>query len=133
MSIEVDIISEVRARLIAAGLPRVYDMTAPQNQAMPYVTLGNLTLPSADSDTTKEFDATLTIHAWSDGAVRDRAEAANMQQIIYDTLHRSEMREVGVFAITQEFQEILIDPDQITRHGVQRFRLNINTDVITAP
>lgn len=131
MSTETDIIIEVRSRLIAAGLPRVYDMTAPQNQAMPYVVLGGLVLPSADSDNTKEFDATLTIHTWSDGATRDRSEVANMQQVVYDTLHRSEMRPQGVYAITQEFQEILIDPDQITRHGVQRFRFNINTDVIT--
>ena len=124
MNQDLAVLQAVRNALIADGLT-VYDGTAPQGESMPYVTIGRIVCNTNDTDNTTGFNATMTIHAWSDK--RGRLEASTMQKTIYDALHRQDYMSLPfgyeMIGIDQEFSEVMVDPDGITRHGVQQFNV----------
>lgn len=110
-------------------LPAIYDQV-PQvddpasNTDFPYIVLGEWTMVENDTDTDTGFDATLTIHTWS--RQRGYQECQNVMLQVYNALHRYTGLTVtgyGVSGIHQEFSDLMRDPDGITRHGVQRFRI----------
>lgn len=104
------------------GMPPVYD-DVPEDSAFPYVVIGDDTSIEFDDDCGSGADSTLTIHAWS--TYKGRAEAKQILDLIYRTLHRSNLVIAGNVTITihAEYQATLLDPDGLTRHGVIRFRL----------
>jgi len=97
----------------------------PDNQPKPYVVIGDDTLIEWDTDGQTGFDTTITLHVWSD--YQGKAEVKTIQGQIYDLLHRAELSVIGYNLIncTFEFADSFLDPNGITRHGVQRFRLNL--------
>lgn len=108
---------------LSIGGLTVYDGTAPQDAPMPYVVVGEIMANNADTDNTLGFSASVDIHVWSE--YRGRLEAANMQEQIYDALHRKDGLAFSFdyhnIGITQDFAHIMVDSDNITRHGVQQF------------
>lgn len=100
----------------------VYD-EVPQDAVKPYVVVGDDTFNEWGTGSTNGFDTTITIHSWS--AYEGRKEVKELQENIYLSLHRKNLSIVGynVVDIFQEFSETILDPDGITRHGVQRFRV----------
>lgn len=96
------------------------------NALFPYVVIGDDDLSAWDTDTSQGFDGDLTIHVWS--RQKGRAETKALQQQIYDALHRFDLSVSGADTITldQSLATTMMDPDGITRHGVQRFRLLID-------
>lgn len=127
MSAELAALANVRLRLAAELSVPVYDLRAPQGQAMPYVVLSNSTEQAADTDNTRGFDLELDIHAWDDSTPYTRTTVANIQWDIYEALHRFDTLDIGevyrVIGIDQTLKTIALDPDGITRHGVQSFRI----------
>jgi hypothetical protein len=95
----------------------------------PYVTIGDDTALDWDTDTSVGKEATLTIHSWS--RHRGRSEVKQIQGLIYDALHVSQLNVVGYNTVLcfSEYSESLVDPDGLTRHGVQRFRLIIDKEL----
>lgn len=104
------------------GTYPVFD-DVPQDQPAPYITIGDDSVDEFDTDTTRGFDAEIVIHCWSE--YQGRQEVKQMQTAVYRALHRQTLASGALeFAgVTQEFSETLLDPDGVTRHGVQRFRI----------
>ena len=94
----------------------------------PYVVLFEAGLDGDDNDCFLGFDGTLNIHSWTDQ--RDMAVVGNIQKAIYDVLHHAELAMTGyeLVELHQEFSTILRDPDGITLHGVQRYRIILQTN-----
>jgi hypothetical protein len=95
----------------------------------PFVTIGDDTAIDWDTDTSVGKEATLTIHSWS--RYRGRSEVKQIQGAIYEALHLSNLSVVGYTTVLclSEFSESLVDPDGLTRHGVQRFRVILDKEL----
>jgi hypothetical protein len=103
------------------GMPAVYD-DVPVNAPAPYVVVGEDTHIPFDTDDSLGAESTLTIHVWS--RYRGKKEAKDIQALVYAALTRQSLPVEGHDLITIEFEysEVLLDPDGLTRHGVQRLR-----------
>jgi hypothetical protein len=96
----------------------------PQNfNAYPYVVVYDIDLDSDNNDSTLAFDGVINIHTWSDK--RDISVIGDIMKEVYNSLNRAEFIIDGycLIDITQENEIVLRDPDGITLHGVQRFRI----------
>lgn len=103
------------------GIDRVYD-DVPKNANFPYVVIGEDTHVPFDTDDSTGCEATITIHVWS--RYRGKKEAKQIQGLIYEALNREPLilEDHSLVTIEFEYSDVLLDPDGITRHGVQRFR-----------
>lgn len=116
---------------LSAGLAvSVYDDVPQPNDGgnpsnFPYVTIGEDVMAFDDTDTINAVDASITIHVWS--RYSGRAEVKQLQNEIYDLLHRAELVAAGFnfVTITQESATTMLDADGLTRHGVQTFKILI--------
>lgn len=110
-----------------AASPAVFTHVPQDLAAYPYVVLFEAGLDGDDNDCYLGFDGTLNIHSWSDQ--RDMAIIGDIQKAIYDVLHHAELSMTGyeLIELHQEFSTILRDPDGITLHGVQRYRIILKT------
>lgn len=116
-----------------ATKPAIYDnvpeaVDAGSDSVFPYVTIGDDTFLEWDTDNSQGKEGTLTIHSWS--RYRGRKEVKEIQGAIYDALHLSNLNITGYYSVLMlsEYSETLVDPDGLTRHGVQRFRLIIEKE-----
>jgi len=102
----------------------IYD-DVPQDASAPYVTIGDATFADFSADNKTGFDCTQTIHVRSD--YKGTKEAKIIQGAIYDALNRVELAVTGytVLGPDIEFSNVLNDPNGVTRHGVQRFRIRL--------
>lgn len=103
------------------SMPPVYD-DVPGDAAFPYVVVGEDTHIPFDTDDSLGSESTLTLHVWS--RYCGKKECKEIMALIYDALTRQALVLEAHYLITIEFEysEVLLDPDGITRHGVQRFR-----------
>lgn len=111
-------------------MPTVYD-DVPVDAPFPYVVIGEDTHIPFDTDDSLGSESTLTLHVWS--RYRGKKEAKEIQALIYDALTRQPLALDAHELITIEFEysEVVLDPDGITRHGVQRFRALIEQATAT--
>ena len=111
-----------------AATPAVFTHVPQDLSTYPYVVLFEAGLDGDDNDCFLGFDGTLNIHSWTDQ--RDMAVIGNIQKAIYDVLHHAELTMTGyqLIELHQEFSTILRDPDGITLHGVQRYRIILQTN-----
>jgi hypothetical protein len=114
------------ASAIYDNVPEAVD--SGNDSVFPYVTIGDDTAIDWDTDNSQGKEATLTIHSWS--RYRGRKEVKQIQGAIYDSLHLSNLIITGYHSvlIVSEYSETLMDPDGLTRHGVQRFRLIVEKE-----
>lgn len=100
----------------------IYD-NVPQGAEPPYIVLGEAINAMDDTDGYNGFNILYPIHVWSE--YRGKAETLAIQSLIYKALHRGKFSLSGYtcIAVTQESSQVLNDPDGITRHGVQQFRI----------
>lgn len=101
----------------------VYDHV-PQGSAYPYVNIGEDTALQWDTDESTGSESTLTVHTWS--RQYGRRETKELMQDIYAALHRYELPIPGAVTCEWEFTESFTDPDNVTRHGVMRFRVIVD-------
>lgn len=128
MSHELPIQKAIYALLSGSSdLPEIYD-NVPQKDGRitatwPFVVIGEDTSIAWDTDDSVGAEATITIHSWT--RYGGRAAAKPVMSTIYDLLHRAELEIEGYSAVTIDFEysEVLEDTDQVTFHGVQRFRI----------
>lgn len=111
---------------LAALVTGVYD-NVPQGTAFPYVSIGQDVHNEWDTDTTQGSDCSITIHVWS--RKRGRKEVKAIQAAIYDVLHRADLTQSGykIDNLMWENSQSFMDADGKTRHGVQTFRMQIET------
>ncbi len=117
----------VRAALVAdatlngliAG--RVYDHV-PQDSPFPYVVVGDATARDFDTKTEDGLELTFTVHTWS--RYRGLSETKQVMAAVLDALDGQGLTVTGhrLTLLRFEFSATLMDPDGVTRHGVQRFR-----------
>ena len=107
-----------------AGAPSVFTHV-PQDlgESYPWVSIFGVESNQFDNDVTLGFDCTMTVHSWSNQ--RDMGEINTIKKAIYDVLHNNSLTYTGYcnVAFHQEFTTTLRDPDGITLHGVQRFKI----------
>lgn len=107
------------------GQPAVFT-TPPQDfNGDPYIVISDSNLSTDDNDNGFRFEGVFNVHTWSNK--RDMIIVGNLQKAIYDALHHYELPMNGyeIIDLHQEFSDILLDPDGITSHGVQRFRISL--------
>jgi Protein of unknown function (DUF3168) len=110
--------------VVQAALPSVPVHDAvPDNEPAPYVRIGETTDVEWDTDSSVGREVTVTIHTWS--AYRGFKEVKEMMDAIKAALHNTQPAVAGekVVLMLQEFAEVSVDSDGLTRHGVQRFRV----------
>lgn len=102
----------------------VYDAT-PQDEAFPYVTFAADTESQWDTDDSHGFDCVVEIHTWS--RYRGQRETKRIQNAVYNALHEVDLTVPfhNVVLCLWESAQQFVDPDGLTRHGVQRFRVII--------
>ena len=101
---------------------RIYDR-APEGVAFPYVSIGAETGSPWEGSTLSGWEMVLQIDIWSrkPGAV----EARQAMAAVSAALHRAEMTIAGnAFVLCNlESQRTMGDPDGVTTHGVQLYRI----------
>lgn len=120
--------STIYAKLAADLVVPVYD-DVPQSldsglsSAFPYVTIGEDSFTYIDTDDTNRVSVSIAIHTWS--RYSGRSEIKELQDQIYNSLHRAEPVAVGFkfITITQNSASSFLDNDGQTRHGIQDFYL----------
>lgn len=115
--------ADLSVSVIAAG--NVPDSTVDQ-----YVVIGLGPDIPWDTDGLLGFEFTVTIHTWDTTAGnRSFVPLNNIMGEISDSLNRAELTVMGynVIGVDYEFGEPFVDPDGLTRHGVQRFRVYLRT------
>lgn len=127
MSIESALQAAIYSALDTALTEAVYSNGAvPDNTASLYVVIGDDTHIEWDTDGTTGFESTITIHTWDNAsATRGLLAIKTLMGSIYTALHRATLTVAGYDAISCdfEFSETYIESDNVTRHGVQRFRI----------
>ncbi len=111
-----------------AASPAVFTHVPQDLESYPYVVLFDSGLSDDSNDCNLGFDGVLNIHSWTDQ--RDMAVIGNIQKAVYDVLNHAELSMAGysLVELHQEFSTILRDPDGITLHGVQRYRIILQTN-----
>lgn len=91
----------------------------------PYCVIGNDTARAWDTDDVRGAEITLTLHFWSRAQGFKQVKALMDQA--YGTLNRAVLTKTGYSIIDClfEFSDAMDDPDGVTKHGVQRYRLTI--------
>lgn len=107
---------------LSALISAVHDH-APQEPVFPYVQIGHTTTIPWDDKSKDGQEHTITIHSWSQ--YEGHLELKQVMDAVRDVLHNGALSvtEQNVVLIRCEFEEPLLDPDSITHHGVQRFRV----------
>ena len=95
------------------------------NALFPCVVIDYPIFNQNDTDTTIGFECTVLIHSWS--VERTYKQCADIQTAVYNSLHRSTLAvtDFKFSGISCELSEVFLDPDGISRHGVQRFKIFI--------
>lgn len=109
------------------GLPAVFT-TPPQDfNESPYVVISDVQLNNEDNDCGFRFGGVINVHTWSDS--RDMSIVGSLQKSVYDALHHYELPMDGytIVDLNQEYSNVLLDPDGISTHGIQRFRISLQT------
>lgn len=93
------------------------------DSSFPFITLSDGSSSPWDTDTERGDDATAIIHVWSRAS--HSLEVKQIQDAIYNVLHRGTIVISGSVFIGSDYisQTVERDPDGITRHGVQEFRI----------
>lgn len=109
---------------LMAKLSGVFDFV-PQTQAYPFVQIGEAEFSPWNTKTFNGFDGSLTINLWHRPGSRGRAPLHDIMHDIYDLLHNAAVSITGVTVVLLQFEisNIIVDPDSVTYHGVQRFHV----------
>lgn len=128
MSFELAVQSALyRALTVGDPLPEevtgVFDDVPQDYESFPYVTIGEAQHAEWGTHTESGQIVTCVIHTWS--RQPGRAETKLIQGAIYDALHRATLTDPGAEFIDCQFlmSESFLDPDGLTRHGVQQFKI----------
>lgn len=96
---------------------------APDNSDYPYVEIGDDDHSDWSSHTHQGFSSDLRLHFWSQA--RGRKEIKDIMNRVYTLLHNIDLAIVNFPTVSFrcELNEVIIDIDGRTYHGVQRYSL----------
>lgn len=101
---------------------KIFDLV-PSTIAYPWIRVGEMTAVPFDTQDSAGQEHTVTIHSWSQ--YLGHKEVKEIMASIYSVLHNAVLTVVGHQTVLCmfEFSQVFDDPDGITHHGVQRFRI----------
>lgn len=110
----------------ALGSTPVYDAVPPSvdhSAAFCYVTLNDIQAIDWSTKTFNGQDFAVNIHVWS--SYRGNKEVQEKFDTIHTALHNAALSVTGAATVICRYEasQIFLDPDGLTRHGVQRFRI----------
>ena len=122
--------------MLMAQVTGIFDFV-PDNQAFPYVSIGEFT--SAPFETFDRYgqEVTMTVHVWSQRIEPNAYQGMRQIELIMDSIQRILVRaEIavehwGVVGIWGDFSQTMLDYDGITRHGILRYRIKTLQDYPT--
>ena len=93
-----------------------------QNQAYPFITIGEETAIDYSTKDIQGGEYTVMIDVWSQ--YKGSKQTKEIMDKIHDLLHDIDLTVTGFNLINLRFEysDIMRDPDGVTRHGVMRFR-----------
>ncbi len=93
-----------------------------QDSGFPYISIGETSAGPFDTKTEDGMEQSCTIHTWS--RIRGFDELKPIMGAIVDALDEAALTVTGHTLVLMrfEFSDTILDPDGVTRHGVQRFR-----------
>lgn len=96
-------------------------------QSFPYVVIGEDSFSEWDTDNSLGADGEIVLHTWS--RERGRKQVKTIQGYLYSALHHFDLSVTGYALVTLDFvsSESFLDPDGLTRHGVSRFRVLVDS------
>jgi hypothetical protein len=108
------------------GDTRIYDRV-PNEKDPPFVTIGDISYSDRGNHTWEGLTAEVTINVWYREPNAGRKQVQNIQKRIDELLHKSEPCIEGwnIVSFRRSTINILLDPDNITFHGIQKFNLLI--------
>lgn len=117
----------VVAKLGAALSVPVVDAPAPATLDLPYVTVDSATSEPWDTLDRDGEQVALTLSAWTGGDSRGKAAALDLIGQMRAALHEQPITVSGYVAIIvrADFQDVFLDQDGVTQHGVLRIRAKL--------
>lgn len=102
----------------------VYDYV-PDNADYPYQVIGEINETAADTFDTGFREVTATVHTWS--RAKGNKEANAIQASAIKLLHRKTLPLPTLHCVScrLDYNDILPDPDGLTRHGVTRYLIKV--------
>jgi|SRR5579885_1239355 len=109
-----------------AAKAATYDQP-PQGAAFPYETIGEMQEATDDTFDAGFADIQFTIHTWS--RYKGTKEVLDIQADQIRLLHRTQLSlaTLQCVAVWKDYADVIQDPDGITRHGVIRFRVLVQS------
>lgn len=115
--------------LLLGGSGKVFDHV-PDNTAFPYITMYINPWDDRGNHTTEGFQCVLQIDVWYQPGVGEAKGRGNyrVQQIqkrVDELLHKTNLEVDGwkTLIMRRTLVDILTDPDNVTKHGIQQFKL----------
>lgn len=108
---------------LMALITGVFDIV-PSSQAVPFVSIGDFSSSDNSTNGVDGMEHTVTLHIWDEGGSRLRLKQI-MSRLI-ELLHDSDLTLSdghNLVNLRFEFSETFRDPDGVTLHGVQRYRV----------
>lgn len=108
------------------GDPKIYDFV-PDNKVFPFITIGEGPWTDRGNHTTEGLQTDFVVNVWYRAPGRGRLKVQEIQKRIDELMHKSDpcIEDFNVIVLRRKLIDILIDPDNVTLHGVQTFKLMI--------
>lgn len=113
-----------------SGTQKIFDFV-PDNTDFPFVVIESKPYEDRGSYTTEGLQAEISIHTWyqpggsSSVSGRGDKQVQLIQSRIDQLLHKQPVTISGwnALILRRSFIDIVVDPDNVTRHGIQKFKL----------
>lgn len=124
LPVQAAIVAALKADAGVAALVggRVYDR-APEDAAFPYLSIGPEIAQPFEAQALDGWEMSLQLDAWS--RKPGRVECRQIMAASYAALHDAALSVAGehLVMVVLELQLTMDDPDGVTTHGVQKFRI----------
>lgn len=119
-----EILSTDVALTALLGANKIFDRV-PQEQPFPFVTIGDLQGTDRGNHTWEGWAFELTINVWYREQNAGRKGVQAIQKRIDELLHKQDPCIDGwnIVKLRRSTVNVVIDPDQITIHGIQKFNI----------
>lgn len=110
----------------ASGVAFVFDHV-PENQVFPYISIFEMPFDDRGNHTKEGFESEFQVSVFYQDPKRGNKAVQDIQARIDALLHKVNICVAGwnVISMRRTTIEILLEDDNVTRHGVQRFRLRL--------
>lgn len=121
-AIYTQLVGDAGLQVLLGSPPRIFDHV-PAGALFPYVVVGEARGAPFDGKTEDGFDQTVTLHTWS--RYRGLRETKDIMARLVGALDGGDLPITGhdLILLRFTFGTTMLDPDGLTRHGVQRFRV----------